>query len=129
MIYTAPYLFAMKYFHEKSSYNYHIYGTIYSCDHLVYNRATLYICDGLGLCVIQQRYDANTKRTWWAEIDPWLVDEIYLHPKFNDYFAKYAGKSVDRIYPTVTVRQIMWALRMKPIKREKWETVFDKSPI
>ncbi len=121
--------FAMKYFHEKSSYSYRIYGTTYSCDHPVYNRATLYICDDLGLCVIQQRYDTNTKQTWWAEIDPWLVDEIYLHPKFNDYFNRYAGKSVDGIYPTVTVRQIMWALRMKPIKREKWETVFDKSPI
>jgi hypothetical protein len=79
--------------------------------------------------VIQQRYDTNTKRTWWTKIDLWLVDEIYLHPKFNDYFNRYAGKSVDGIYPTVTVRQIMWALRMKPIKREKWETVFDKSPI
>lgn len=119
----------MKYFHEKSSYSYHIYGTPYSCDHPVYNRATLYIYDDIGLCVIQQRYDVNTKRTWWTEIDPWLVDEIYLHPKFNDYFIKYARKSVDGIYPTVTVRQIMWALRMKPIKREKWETVFDKSPI
>ena len=32
-------------------------------------------------------------------------------------------------YPTVTVRQIMWALRMKPIKRERWETVFDRSLI
>ena len=30
---------------------------------------------------------------------------------------------------TVTVRQIMWALRMKPLKKERWETVFDRSLI
>jgi len=27
------------------------------------------------------------------------------------------------------VRQIMWALKMKPIKRERWETVFDRKEI
>lgn len=31
--------------------------------------------------------------------------------------------------PTVTIRQIMWALKMKPIKRERWETVFDRRDI
>jgi len=31
--------------------------------------------------------------------------------------------------PTVTVRQIMWALKMKPIKKEKWETCFDRRDI
>lgn len=119
----------MKYFHQKSYLCHHIYGKTYSCDHPVYNRATLYVKYGLGLCVIQQRYDEKTKRTWWTEIDPWLVDEIYLHPKFDEYFKKYASVPENAIYPTVSVRQIMWALRMKPIKREKWETVFDKSPI
>ena len=32
-------------------------------------------------------------------------------------------------YPTVTVRQIMWALKMKPIQKERWETVFDRRDI
>lgn len=121
--------FAMKYFHEMSKFNQHLHGVTYHCDHPVYNRATLYICNDAGLCVIQQRHDEDTKATWWTEIDPWLVDELYLHPKFGEYFKKYARKADKGLYPTVTIRQIMWALRMKPIKREKWETVFDKSPI
>lgn len=27
------------------------------------------------------------------------------------------------------VRQVMWRLRMKPLKRERWETVFDRKTL
>ena len=40
-----------------------------------------------------------------------------------------SGMATDGLYPTVTIRQIMWALKMKPIKRERWETVFDRRNI
>lgn len=66
------------------------------------------------------------KRTWWNEIDPWLVDALYLHPKFIEFFNERGGKPKDGIYPTVSIRQIMWALKMKPLKRERWETSFDR---
>ena len=82
-----------------------------------------------GLAIIQQRYDPNTKYTWWDEIDPWLTDILYLHPGFKKYFDDRAGKCTDGLYPTVTIRQIMWALKIKPIKRERWETCFDKKDI
>lgn len=82
-----------------------------------------------GLAVIQQRFDSDTKSTWWGEVDPWLTDDLYLHPKFKEYFDKRAGACTDGLYPTVTIRQIMWALKMKPIKRERWETVFDRRNI
>lgn len=82
--------------------------------------------DSKGLAVIQQRYDRNTKTTWWTDIDDWLVDLLYLNENFKDYFDKYAGeRSENDLYPTVTLRQIMWALKMKPLKRERWETAFD----
>lgn len=35
----------------------------------------------------------------------------------------------DGIYPTMTVRQAMWAAKMKPLKKERWETVFDHKDI
>ena len=76
--------------------------------------------------MIQQRYNPDTKTTWWNEIDPWLVNDIYLHPKFKEFFDKRSGECTDGLYPTVTVRQIMWALKMKPLKREGWETCFDR---
>lgn len=83
-----------------------------------------------GLCVIQQRYNEKSKATYWSAIDPWLTDKIYLHDGFKEYFDSHAKrKNQNGEYPTVTVRQIMWALRMKPLKKERWETVFDRSTI
>lgn len=106
------------------------YGTIYICDHPVYNECTLYKIGGLGLAVIQQRYDPDTKRTYWTAIDSNLVDDLYLKEGFLEYFRRFA-KPVDEqgLYPTVSVRQLMWGLRLKPLKRSKWETLFDKAPI
>ena len=43
-----------------------------------------------------------------------------------EFFNERAGACTDGLYPTVTVRQIMWALKMKPIPRERWETCFDR---
>ena len=105
-----------------------ILGATYTCNHPVYNKCTLYLIDGKGLAVIQQRCD-DEKRTWWDEIDPWLTNELYLHPRFKKFFDTRAEKHDEGLYPTVTIRQIMWALRMKPLKRERWETCFDKKDI
>ena len=103
-----------------------MYGTIHNCNHPVYDRCTLYSIGKNGLCVIQQRFDPDTKTTTWGEIDPWLTDELYLHPGFKRFFDDRSGPATDGLYPTVTIRQIMWALKMKPMKRERWETCFDR---
>jgi hypothetical protein len=83
-----------------------------------------------GLSVIQQRFDPDTKHTWWSEIDPWLTDTLYLHPNFKEFFKERSGECTDSgVYPTVTIRQIMWALKMKPLPKERWETCFDRKDI
>ena len=104
-----------------------IYGDVYSCDHPVYNQCTLFKIDNKGLAVIQQR--CKDKVTWWGEIDPWLTDMLYLHPKFKNFFDERADECQDGLYPTVTIRQIMWALKIKPIQRHRWETCFDRRNI
>lgn len=119
----------MRYHYEKPSIYLSMYGNTYICDHPVYNKCTLYQMNNRGLAVIQQRYDTKDKSTLWGEIDPWLTDEIYLHPNFAEYFNKRAGDPVDGLYPTVTIRQIMWALKMKPLPKERWETCFDRKVI
>lgn len=119
----------MRYHHSPKSAETPVYGRIYICDHPVYFACTLYEMDGAGLAVIQQRYREDTKVTWWGVIDDYLRNELYLHPKFLEYFKKMARKPKNSLYPTVTIRQMMWALKMKPLKREPWETVFDHSPI
>lgn len=119
----------MRYHYEKPSIYLSMYGDTYSCDHVVYNKCTLYQIGEKGLSVIQQRYDELSKRTWWGEVDPWLTDVLYLHPKFAEYFNERAGTATDGLYPTVTIRQIMWALKMKPLPKERWETCFDRKAI
>ena len=106
-----------------------MYGKTYICEHPVYDKCTLYKIGEFGLAVIQQRFNSDTKQTKWGEIDPWLTDNLYLHPKFKQFFDERAGKCTDGLYPTVTIRQIMWALKMKPLPRERWETVFDRRNI
>ena len=100
--------------------------TIY-CDHPVYNRGTLYKLGDIGLVVIQQR--CKNKLTYWTELDPWLCDAIYMNEKFIIFFKERAKSCKDGLYPTVTVRQIMWALKMKPLQKRRWETVFDRRDI
>lgn len=119
----------MRYHYNKPTIYLSKYGETYICDHPVYNACTLFKMKDKGLAVIQQRCDISNKCVWWTEIDPWLTDDIYLHPKFKEFFDKRAGDCTDGLYPTVTVRQVMWALKMKPIPRERWETCFDRRDI
>lgn len=119
----------MRYHYQKPLIYLSMYGERYICDHPIYNSCTLFKIGQNGLAVIQQRFNPETKSTWWAEIDPWLTDELYLHPRFKEFFDSRSGKCTDGLYPTVTIRQIMWALKMKPLKRERWETVFDRRDI
>lgn len=119
----------MRYHYEKPTTYFSMYGDTYVCNHPVYDQCTLYLVNGKGLAVIQQRHDVHSKKTWWSEIDPWLTDMLYLHPKFKRFFDERSGPCVNGIYPTVTIRQIMWALKLKPIPRERWETCFDRRDI
>lgn len=106
-----------------------MYGHIYECDHEIYSRCTLYLIGDKGLSVIQQRFDAKNKSTYWSNIDSNLTDALYLHKNFKAFFDERASEPINGVYPTVTLRQIMWALRMKPLKRERWETYFDRKSI
>lgn len=119
----------MRYHYEKPAIYLSMYGDTYSCNHPVYDKCTLFKIGDKGLAIIQQRCDLKTKKTWWGEIDPWLTDSIYLHSKFKEFFDERSGESDDGLYPTVTIRQIMWALKIKPIPKERWETCFDRRAI
>ena len=119
----------MRYHYEKPSIYLSMYGDTYKCNHPVYSKCTLYLMGGKGLAIIQQRYNKETKTTEWGEIDPWLTDDLYLHPRFEKFFNDRAGECTDGLYPTVTIRQIMWAMKMKPLPKERWETCFDRRDI
>lgn len=119
----------MRYHFNKPSLYLSMYGRVYICNHPVYDRCTLYEINNKGLAVIQQRFDNDTKCTYWTEIDEWLTDPLYLNKNFKKYFDERSGECMDGLYPTVSVRQIMWALKMKPLPRKRWETCFDRREI
>ena len=75
----------MRYHYEKPPIYLSMYGQRYCCDHPVYNHCTLFLVGERGLAVIQQRYDPETKHTFWAEVDEWLTDPLYLHPGRDGY--------------------------------------------
>ena len=119
----------MRYHYEENLVSINMYGITYHCDHPVYDQCTLYLINGRGLAVIQQKFTSG-KMTHWGPIDTKLTDALYLNKNFYKYFNKYADvRNKDGLFPTVTIRQIMWDLRMKPLKREPWETYFDRKPI
>lgn len=107
----------MRYHYEKPDLYFPAFGQIYKCNHPVYSQCTFFIIGEKGLAIIQQRYNPVNKTTWWTDIDPWLINELYMHPKFKVFFDERSGPPNDGLYPTVSIRQIMWALKMKPIKR------------
>lgn len=80
----------MRYHYEKPNNYSSFYGKRYSCNHPVYDMCTLYLIRDRGLAVIQQRFDPETKSAWWGEIDPWLIDALYLHPGFKQFFDERA---------------------------------------
>lgn len=119
----------MRYHYEKPTIYVSMYGELYFCNHPVYDRCTLFKINDKGLAVIQQRYNPDNKSTYWTEIDEYLTDDLYLHPKFKEYFDKRARERTNGLYPTVTIRQMMWALKIKPLPRQRWETCFDRREV
>ena len=111
----------MKYYYEKPS-DWISAGVIFKCDHPLFNRCTLFQNGSKGICVVQERYNEKTKVRWLDCIDPWLAGDIYMNENFSDFLNKHATeKDTNGLYPVVSVRKLMWALRMKPLKKEYWE--------
>ena len=114
----------MRYFYEKpkdatehSLYFKHTNGNP------LYSSCRLYmISDEEGLAIVQKRFNPKLKVFFYNAPDAWIMDEILKNPGFTDYVFEHAGESTDNIFPTVTVRQVMYALKMKPLRKEQWES-------
>lgn len=97
-------------------------GEIYICGHPLYNRCTLFKKNGRGIAVIQEKFNPIKKTRWWSSIEPWIAGDIYLSPGFKEFFEEHASEPDPKgLYPTVTVRKLMWICRLKPLKKEVWE--------
>lgn len=111
----------MKYYYEKPE-DWVGAGQIYICNHPRYNQCTLFRSGPVGLAVIQEKFNKRTKARYWSSVEPWIAGDIFLNERFETYFTEHAGEPDEKgLYPTVTLRKLMWALRMKPLKKEEWE--------
>lgn len=61
---------------------------------------------------------------YWGVVDRELANDVYISEGFEEYFEKISGQENRGIFPTIPVRKLMWALRMKPLPREFWENDF-----
>lgn len=112
----------MRYYYEKPHNYVPLYGEVYECDHPLYKQCTLFRIGERGLAVVQQRFHPQAKVFYLDSIDPWLANDIYLADGFLQYHRTHAAYTDENgLYPTVGLRKIMWALRMKPLEKEFWE--------
>lgn len=112
----------MKYYYERPK-TWTIRGDIYRANNPLFNKATLLKRGELGLIVIQQRFNPVTKHLWWADVDPWIVSDILENENFDEVFFKLASqKFPGGDFPIIKLRKLMWELRMKPLKKDFWES-------
>lgn len=105
------------------------HSDIFISSHPLFEKCTLYRSGDLGLGVIQQRFNEKLKLSWWGPIDPWLSNDIYEAKGFAEYFLKNAREAENGNYPIVEVRKLMYALHMKPMVKELWETSLNASKV
>lgn len=111
----------MRYYYEKPE-QWVGAGEIYICNHPLYNRCTLFKTGNRGIAIVQEHFDTRAKTRWWGIIEPWIAGDIYQNPGFKQFFNEHAAEADENgIFPTFTLRKIMWALKMKPLKKECWE--------
>ena len=102
----------MRYHFEKPAVSLSMYGRRYICNHPVYDSCTLFEIDEKGLAVIQQRFDPKTKSTSWTEVDAYLTDVLYLHPKFKEFFDSRARTCTDGLYSWRFF--VIWSVAITP---------------
>lgn len=111
----------MKYFCEKPDICVRVFGEPVSLDHPIYKGGTLYFENSKGLIVTQKHFNPERKECYWGTVECWIANDIYLSKNFSKYFFQNATETD---FPIIELRKLMWALRMKPLKKEEWEIYF-----
>ena len=111
----------MKYQYKPPAVNIPVYGELIGLEHPVYSCGTLFREGERGIVVVQKIFNEELKMCYWSGVDPDVANDIYMAPKFYDFFKQHAK---EKDYPIFQLRSLMWQLRMKPLKKESWEEYF-----
>ena len=92
-------------------------------NHPLYNSCCLFETkEGTGLAIVQRYFNPKMKVYWYGAVESWIMDEVVKHDDFLPYIYKNSEEAILGVYPTVNIRQVMYALKMKPLKKEWWES-------
>lgn len=98
------------------------YGSIEIVNHPLYFSGTLFENDGYGIVIVREYFNPKDKYKYYGPIDPCIANDIYLSPRFPKYFSKKAERKNEKgLYPTVLLKKVMWEMRLKPLKKTKYE--------
>lgn len=101
------------------------YSKNVKCTHPLFSAYTVFTKENKGIGVIQQRFNPTYKYSWWGPIDVKLSNDIFENQKFSEWFFQNAKEpDTEGLFPTIEIRKLMYALGMKPLKKEPWETSF-----
>ena len=67
---------------------------------------------------MQKHFDPVSRSMWWGSLDPWLACDIQKSENYKAFFERYANPEHSFV---ISVRKLMWELRMKPPPKEFWE--------
>lgn len=114
-----------KMYDEEPDFGQYKNAVFYKCDHPLYNQCSLYLLpDGRGLAVVEKRWNARLKVSYWTAVRTDIVEEIFACGRFQRYLDRQAKQPQDGLYPTIPVRRVMWALGMPPLPKADWEKDF-----
>ena len=102
------------------------YSKTVKCNHPLFGAYTLHKEGRVGIGVIQQHFNPTFKYSWWGPVNVRLANDIFESEKFPEWFNQNAKEpDLNGLYPVIEVRKLMYALGMKPLKKERWEISFN----
>lgn len=113
----------MKYYHTVQTHD-KTFGRTISADNPFFSHCTVFEDDDKGIAVIKKTFYPAIKKVGYDGVNKNLATDIYLNENFKKFFEANAKPKKDGLYPVFELRKLMWALRMKPLKREEWEKIF-----
>lgn len=84
----------MRYHYQKPDIYLSMYGELYICNHPVYDRCTLFTIGDKGMAVIQQRFNADTKK-YILDRGRFVADRLFI---FTSKIQGIFRQSIRRVY-------------------------------
>ena len=107
----------MKIHYKEETFEIPKYSKIHFQNLKLYSRGMLYERDGIGLVIVELKFDEKRKSFYYDAISGALSNRIYENDGFVKYFEENADSPKNGLYPSADARKVLWALKMPPLKK------------